>query len=238
MFDTNRKYEPLPVQDDDISVSSPSTRRSFRSWSLTACLVTLIAASIVISVHPAFLFSNEDEASSIYTDLSGEALKQCAALQPPPADPPAPINIWSSLTVHETTSVQAWLEAPERALNLTRTSISKLSDNVIFMIELYYPPKADALAYLESPETVSPPERYARVTIHHGSVPVIRDYLVGPLPIGGKTTTMEPLTEIYHREDIPFHAAGYATGSELSTMISTFAPLYEEAFWVRTWLLL
>ncbi|KAF9035083.1 amine oxidase catalytic domain-containing protein [Hymenopellis radicata] len=194
MFDTNQKYEPLPVHDEDINVSPLSTRRSFRSWSLTTWL------------------------------------KQCAAIQPPPADPPAPINIWSSLTVHETTSVQAWLEAPERELNLTRTSVSRLSDNVIFMIELYYPLKADALAYLESPETVSPPEKYARVTIHHGSVPVIKDYLVGPLPISSKTT-MEPLTEIYHRDDIPFHAAGYATGSELSTMISSFAPLYEEAFW-------
>ncbi|EEB97825.1 hypothetical protein MPER_02779, partial [Moniliophthora perniciosa FA553] len=137
-----------------------------------------------------------------------EPLKQCTSPLPPPAKPPSPHNLWASLTVPETSEIQAWLEAPERNLNLTRAVDAALSDNTIFHIEAYYPSKAEALAHLESPDSVSPPERFARVTIHHGSAvePIIKDYLVGPLPVGSKTT-MRELTEIYHR-DIPFNARG------------------------------
>lgn len=201
--------------------------------------MTIIIASVVVSTHPTYLkgVTSGDSYSSTSTlsesTISFNGLKQCASPLPPAVEPPAPVNIWASLTVPETTAIQSWLEAPERNLNLTRAMGSRLSDNVIFMIEVYYPPKADALAYLESPTTVPPPDRSARVSIHHGSVPVIRDYLVGPLPIGS-STTIKPLTEIYHRDDIPFHAAGYVTGSELPILISSFAGQYEEVFLVCT----
>lgn len=197
--------------------------------------MTIIIASVVVSVNPSLLngFLPGDPHSSLALSDSFNGLKQCASPLPPAVEPPAPVNIWASLTVPETTAIQSWLEAPERNLNLTRAEGSRLSDNVIFMIEVYYPPKADALAYLESPTTVPPPDKYARVSIHHGSVPVIKDYLVGPLPIGSDTA-IKPLTEIYHRDDIPFHAAGYVTGSELPTLVSSFADQYEEVFMVCT----
>jgi len=61
---------------------------------------------------------------------------------------------------------------------------------------------------LEDPSDDTIPERHARVTIHHGGVeyPVIRDYLVGPLPTNEKTR-LRPLEDIYHNE-IKFNARG------------------------------
>ncbi|EEB96477.1 hypothetical protein MPER_04384, partial [Moniliophthora perniciosa FA553] len=118
-----------------------------------------------------------------------------------------------------------WLEDPERNLNLTRASQSALSDNAIFNIEVYYPPKEDAIAHLSSPETINPPDRYARITIHHGaaSEPVVKDYLVGPLPIR-QQTTMRELTEIYHR-DVPYNARGFISfASELGPVLQQYTP--------------
>ncbi|KDR84410.1 hypothetical protein GALMADRAFT_220168 [Galerina marginata CBS 339.88] len=151
------------------------------------------------------------------------------------ASPPAPLNLWASLTVPESLEIAAWLEAPERDLNLTRVEDSVLSDNVIFLIEKYYPPKEDALAYLEDPEKSPLPETYARVTIHHGGrkEPVVKDYLVGPLPVRAHTT-MRPLVDIYHREDIPFNARGLAQMMEmpnfLKRAVTPILPAMEELF--------
>ncbi|ESK96748.1 copper amine oxidase [Moniliophthora roreri MCA 2997] len=153
------------------------------------------------------------------------ALEQCASSLPPAASPPSPFNLWSSLTISETSEIQAWLELPERNFNLTRAPEAALSDNTIFGIETYYPPKAQAIAHLSSPGTVPPPERYARVTIHHGAAlePTIADYLVGPLPIG-PSTTMRNLTEIYHR-DIPYNARGFiSTLTDLGGLFGKFTP--------------
>ncbi|KAF9477828.1 amine oxidase catalytic domain-containing protein [Pholiota conissans] len=150
-------------------------------------------------------------------------LERCASTrsQPLPSSPPAPINPWTSLTLEELSQIESWLEAPERGLNLTKTTSSRTSDNIIFLIEAYYPAKEAALAYLSTPVAELLPERYARVTIHHGGwkEPVVKDYLVGPLPIGS-ATKMRPLTEIYHRADIPFNARGLSTIGEMTLVLA------------------
>jgi primary-amine oxidase len=48
------------------------------------------------------------------------------------------------------------------------------------------------------------PPKFAHVVIHHGAIsePIIKDYLVGPLPLS-EDTTMRQLTETYHHPDIP-----------------------------------
>ncbi|KAF8887255.1 amine oxidase catalytic domain-containing protein [Gymnopilus junonius] len=116
----------------------------------------------------------------------------------------------------ETLEIEKWLEAPERQLNLTRAKNSIASDNVIFNIEKFYPRKEETIAYLENPRTSFRPNTQARVTLHHGGwkEPVVKDYIVGPLPIGTQTT-IRPLTEIYHRNDIPFNARGLSHIMEL-----------------------
>ncbi|KAF9266154.1 hypothetical protein L218DRAFT_98135 [Marasmius fiardii PR-910] len=139
---------------------------------------------------------------------------QCPTSEPPAANPPSPVNMWSSLTIAETSEIQAWLEDPKRDLNLHRPPEATLTDNVVFLIETYYPSKADALSHLDSPETVPPPERYARVVVHHGadSEPSIKNYLVGPLPVSERTR-IEELSDIYHR-DIPYTARVSIDGAE------------------------
>ncbi|KAK0499484.1 copper amine oxidase [Armillaria luteobubalina] len=200
----DRHYERL--KDPESDLIQPSKRR----WGLGLVSLVVIAVLSFISLHNTNLFRFFDESelpSSSYIGTSeSTTLEQCTSSLPPPVDPPAPVNVWASLTVAETTDIQRWLERPQMGLNLTRASVSTFSDNVIFMIELYYPPKSAALEYLASPDTVSPPVRFARVTIHHGVDP-----------------------DIYHREDIPFHAGGYATGSELSLVVSKIAPDFGDA---------
>jgi primary-amine oxidase len=167
------------------------------------------------------------DTESLNTSSKGR-LEQCASSQihPPRASPPAPVNLWASLTASETTQIEFWLEDPAHNLNLTRSKRSIASDNVIFLVEAYAPSKADALAFLDSPNASlsSPPkapERYARVTIHHGGweEPVVKDYLVGPLPVGIKTV-IKPLVDIYHRGDIPFNARGLLQYTDLATFLA------------------
>ncbi|KAI0689816.1 amine oxidase catalytic domain-containing protein [Cytidiella melzeri] len=158
-------------------------------------------------------------------------LEQCAASLPRPANPPAPVNLWASLTVPETVSIHKWLTHPSRGLNLTSADSASLRNNSIYHIEVYRPPKGDALTYLESPHAETLPSRFSRVSIHLGANPdaeggpVIKDYLVGPLPIGDETV-MKELTEIYHRDDIPFNARGFGATPffELPYLLGTFMP--------------
>ncbi|KIM38732.1 hypothetical protein M413DRAFT_447684 [Hebeloma cylindrosporum] len=155
-------------------------------------------------------------------------IEQCtfSQIHPRRASPPAPVNLWASLTIPETRQIESWLEAPARNLNLTRSRHSVASDNVIFLVEAYAPSKTDALAFLDSHNgsLASPlkvPEKFARVTIHHGGwkEPVVKDYLVGPLPVG-VNTVIKPLVDIYHREDIPFNARGLMQFSELPKFLA------------------
>jgi primary-amine oxidase len=138
-------------------------------------------------------------------------IQKCPSGLPRQASPPAPVNLWASLNLEDAVQIRQWLQAPERGLNLTRTDDGyAASDNTIYNLESYYPSKADALTYLESPSSVSVPNRYARVTIHHGArlEPIIKEYLVGPLPVSAQTE-MRELTNTRHRDGIPFNARGY-----------------------------
>lgn len=167
-----------------------------------------------------------------------EPLKQCAASIPLPATPPAPVNLWASLTVAETVQISEWLSEPTQNLNLTSGDRAALPDNFIFHIEAYRPSKVAALQYLSYPHENTLPTRYARVTIHHGARrdadggPVIKDYLVGPLPIG-KETAMRELTEIYHRDDIPFNARMFTIPTEMTPLLMKIMPPLAEATQVR-----
>src|ERR1700761_233008 len=123
--------------------------------------------------------------------------------EPPSAKPPASINPWASLTPVEISTIEAYLHSPSfyPPFNLTPSSSANLtiSDNCIFLIEAFYPPKSSVIPYLESPSNNTAPPRYARVVIHHGSdpEPFVKDYVLGPLPLDGRTK-IRRLTEIYH----------------------------------------
>ncbi|KAF4619282.1 hypothetical protein D9613_004722 [Agrocybe pediades] len=206
-------------------------------------------------------------ASNPFKGNSSTVLNQdhnrCPSSDPLYAKAPAPINPWAPLSVAETYAVEGWLFHPDRNLNLTHlvpssrdanSSTSKIASNVVYHIEAWYPPKKDVLAYLDAQAKARkstnatvllprPPARYARVTIHHGGweVPVIKDYLVGPLhsswsrvtvksdhSTGGKSRAlklgnnvrMTELKDIYHRDEIPFNAYGVTYMEELLDFVT------------------
>ncbi|KAG9317752.1 copper amine oxidase [Chiua virens] len=150
----------------------------------------------------------------------------------PPASPPAPTNPWASLSISEIVDIHDWLFFPERGLNLTLGQVAAASDNHLYIIEAYYPQKSAVLRYLASPATVGPPPRFARVVIHHGAarIPVVQNYLVGPLPIGPHTT-LSPLTDIYQVDPIPYNARSWDTRDwESPEIYSNIAAPLAEAF--------
>ncbi|KAF6751012.1 amine oxidase catalytic domain-containing protein [Ephemerocybe angulata] len=158
--------------------------------------------------------------------------RRCPSNLPPPASPPAKVNPWAQLTAAEIEDVQAWLSEPRQGLNLTEGWMAKASDNIVFLIEAYHPPKSTVLEYLGASavsRNTDAPERFARVTIDHGGfeVPVTRDYVVGPLPTSSKTK-LRRLTEIYHRPEIPFNARGISDLVALEEAIGkAIAPMSE-----------
>jgi primary-amine oxidase len=200
-------YELLKSGDEVQSLKSNRTTRRVAIGLVT--FLALITLS-VLRIHSPL--SADLGTQDTYATHDGDSVGACVPSAPPAARPPAPINPWASLTIDQTVRVQKWLEEPARGLNLTRQDISKISDNHIFMIEAYYPPKASVLNYFSSLSPSDIPRKFARVTIHHGSAPepVVKDYLVGPLPIGS-TTHMQPLTDIYHLDAIPHNARGFDT---------------------------
>ncbi|TFK55964.1 amine oxidase catalytic domain-containing protein [Heliocybe sulcata] len=229
-------YEPLKQTDSygDVRPVPQPKRRVSRTtgFALLAVLGTIALSALYVSpLHTDNAAAQSG--GSISGLLGGKTLGQCASSLPLVAQPPAPANVWAPLTVEEIASIQKWLDEPALGLNLTRGDQATLSDNHIFLIDAYQPPKAEALAYIENPSSTPRPTKYARVTIHHGTVPVIKDYLVGPLPISSKSNMTE-LTEVYHRDDIPYHARGAMVAAELTPLVQKImvplADVTEELF--------
>lgn len=109
-------------------------------------------------------------------------------------------NIFAGLTNWEAASVAQWLFAqPE--LNLTISDDAGEWDNSILLVELMQPNKSDALSYIDG--SGPPPARYAHVVIDHRASedPYYGDILVGPLPVQNGTTTWQPLTWPYTKQN-------------------------------------
>ncbi|KAL6298051.1 amine oxidase catalytic domain-containing protein [Sparassis latifolia] len=188
--------------------------------------VGFVVGTAALSLFYTFPFRQAHDTAEYSTWMLGEeSLKQCVSGLPPLATAPAPTNPWASLTVDETVAIYNWLFEPTRGLNLTSGDKATLADNMIYHIGAYRPAKEDALAYLANPDSRAAPDRYARVTIHHSAttVPVVKDWLVGPLPVGAKTA-MRQLTEIYHRDEIPHNARGFTRLWEMQPLLAKIMP--------------
>ncbi|OIW28159.1 membrane copper amine oxidase [Coniochaeta ligniaria NRRL 30616] len=109
-------------------------------------------------------------------------------------------NIWGQLTNDEAASVVAWLFAQED-LNLTVSDDAGAWDNTVLLVESMIPNKTDALGYIDGCK--APPKKYAHVVLdERASVdPTYADIIVGPLPIDNTTTTWEPLTYPYTKNN-------------------------------------
>lgn len=226
-------YEPLLELKGDASElegHTPRTPRTRRKALTLIALLGVVGFSAFYTLAPSKGANYAAQGSLGFDADSDDQLAKCPSGLPPAATPPTKVNPFASLTIADTVSVSEWLLAPERGLNLTRGDKNpQLADNLIYHVDAFRPVKKDAVAYLDNPDTVSPPERFARVTIHHGAAaePYVMDYLVGPLPVSEKTT-MRKLTEIYHRDSIPFNARGYTTMGELSPLLTMIMPPLSE----------
>lgn len=216
-------YAPLPDVDTDKPTdlsAPPPARKVFTPRQIAIEIALIIGAFFFFTSWPASRAPADGALPGLLgTNDTSSPLPDCPSGLPPPAYPPTATNPWAALTLDESVAVHRWLHAPERALNLTLTTNCSLSDNVLYHVEAFRPPKAAALAYLagEGPA----PERWARATVHHGAAetPVIRDYLVGPLPVGNGTK-LERLESIYHRPEIPFHARGFVSMNDMGTLLA------------------
>lgn len=190
-------------------------------------LVLIGAGLIAYTTSPRALHVLLHDSDAPPPPIPGPSVAQCPAGIPPKAVLPAPTNPWAPLSIAESVSVHDWLFEPARGLNLTRADLWTLQDNVLFGIETFYPPKADALAYLADPKHVGQPGRYARATVQRGGreAPDIFNYVVGPLPVTD-ATRMRELKEIYHRDVIPFNARAYISLLEIMPLLASYmAPL-------------
>ena len=237
-------YKPIPLDapKDGCRDKATFTISKRRVLLYVSILFNVLSVGFIMGrSHGLKLFSHgifgQEKQSHTPTAINDDSDKTsyCASSLPPRALPPVPVNLWAPLTIQETSAIYTWLEAPERNLNLTRSGDTIVNDNVVFGIETYYPPKSEALAYLENSAASPPPPRFARVTIHHGGVqvPAVVDYLVGPLPVGPRTS-IRLLKEIYHRDDIPFNARGFGDIEAYSLQLARMVAPISHAMEVST----
>ncbi len=223
-------------------VSRGSSHSLFSTHNLNPLRIFLVVPALLFGTVIGFLaisllqpkLGHLDDGNSPSQSHPTQPLQRCPAIFPRPAKAPAPVNLFASLTVPETVAIYEWVSSPSHNLNLTAGDKAYISDNYIYRIEAHRPPKKDAIAYLDHPDETSVPDRYSHVVIHHGAAsdPYVQDYLVGPIPISG-TTTMRKLTEIYHRDPIPYNARGFTTLNEIAPLLLRIMPSVAEATEVR-----
>lgn len=233
-------YELIKQKHDLPSAAATVNRKPRRAGLIKLSIVSTFTVALLglLYLYKANPYTITSPAPIRYTNK----LPECPAAHPPPAKPPALLNVWAPLSKSEVTAVRGYLDSHKASheLNLTRADDAAVSDNFVYGIEVYYPPKDAALAYLANPESAEAPERYARVTIHHGGweVPVVRDYLVGPLPGNGEYRNqgerrvdigMNQLTDIYHRPEIPFNARGFDRSKEINAFLARIMPPFSPA---------
>ncbi|KAM0786196.1 hypothetical protein ACM66B_007001 [Microbotryomycetes sp. NB124-2] len=96
-------------------------------------------------------------------------------------------NVWKPLSIDEAASVVALLH-DDPSFNLTATQQAGAWDNSINVVDVLYPNKDAALAYIDGdgPE----PERFAKVAMYFQAKaePFAQEFKVGPLPVTEDTT--------------------------------------------------
>ncbi|KAG9123312.1 hypothetical protein FRC07_015107 [Ceratobasidium sp. 392] len=195
----------------------------------TCALQALLAAQFVV------LWTVEQVASAATCPVDG-ALSTTAPKT----------NIWAPLSRSDTQKVQDWVYG-QKELNLTRMENATMSDNTLWLIESIMPNKTDALNYLDGEGKA--PARYARVILYSGGldIPLIQEYMVGPLPISSNTT-YTPYSYVYQNSTagvgasgaFPFNARYTASIEESKTFYpkppQSMGPNSFDGNWRRYWI--
>ncbi|KAJ7081806.1 amine oxidase catalytic domain-containing protein [Mycena belliarum] len=154
--------------------------------------------------------------NSSFTDGHDTTPGVCADTAPIPATAPR-ANVWKNIDVQEAAAIRKWLadyrDADGNEFNLTPGVLATDLDNSIVLIETFPPPKADVLEYLDNEGAA--PKRFAKIILMLGaaSPPMIRQYLLGPLPdtistlsLAAAPLELQPLKHIYTNPDVPYNA--------------------------------
>ncbi|KAF2634788.1 amine oxidase catalytic domain-containing protein [Massarina eburnea CBS 473.64] len=114
-----------------------------------------------------------------------------------PATTAPKTNVWAPISGDDNLAVWNLLHDPASSLNLTHPNDAILTDNYVFWIDALHTNKSAVLPYLDGNATAPP--KYARAIIFEGgkAVPDSQEYMIGPLPVGPKTT-VEKLNYIYN----------------------------------------
>ncbi|KAJ7067387.1 amine oxidase catalytic domain-containing protein [Mycena amicta] len=220
---------------DDIALvfAHPETRSRTRRLLVFGALAAAAGASLLFFAPQRGLSFLDVPRPELHYTLPGV----CADTSPLPGNAPRK-NVWKNLDVHEAVAIREWLDAYRdeagNGFDLVSGSTATDFDNAITLIENFPPVKADVLAYLDG--NGSAPQRFAKIVMNLGaaSPPVIKQYLLGPLPetissltLGTAKVTLKPLTHIYTRPEVPFTARLYANNESLTLkfMLDLMAPL-------------
>jgi primary-amine oxidase len=106
-------------------------------------------------------------------------------------------NVWAQITPEDNRAVWNLLHDPKTGLNLTAPGTAKHTDNYVFWIDSVPTNKTSVLPYLDGEAPA--PAKYARAVIFEGGLkePRSQEYMIGPLPVGPKTT-VQPLDYMYN----------------------------------------
>jgi primary-amine oxidase len=159
-----------------------------RFKSVSEWWITAIAVALVVIITFSFIFG---PARFVFFALQYDGtakLGSSSSSQQVPFVAPHP-NIWIDITERDVIDVLKYINTVPNNLNLTAAQNATLWDNFVHGIELVRPSKKDAQDFITRTNTV-PPERWARVAIHHGTSSEVYwdEYIVGPLPISPKTS--------------------------------------------------
>jgi primary-amine oxidase len=110
-------YAPLKTDDSVPNSNEPDDATVTRKESAPSTSTTMIAkrkfllglgllagTAALFAFYPTSTFNSHSSGNVLQTE-ENEQLAQCPSMLPLPASPPAPINVWASLTVEESVDV-------------------------------------------------------------------------------------------------------------------------------------
>ncbi|CAL1528470.1 unnamed protein product [Lymnaea stagnalis] len=162
---------------DEILKENQKLQKKIKRTCLLLSVISFVALALLGAVIGILVYDSHT--------VGTPALKECGILgaldkdNVDYLDEPVEPGPFHDLTSNEIRDVRRFLK---QMLNLGKPEAAKLSDPLIYMMDLAAPNKSDALAYLDF--GAAPPPRYATVTIFRGDMtpPVVEERLCGPLP--------------------------------------------------------
>ncbi|XP_034567683.1 membrane primary amine oxidase-like [Notolabrus celidotus] len=114
--------------------------------------------------------------------------------------------VFADLTREEYVQVQKYM-LQQKDLDISTNQITKPGGNLLFLIDLSLPKKADALAFLDG--RAAKPVREATVVVFYGTSGHIKEYVVGPLP---NPTKHRDVTVERYKTELPITARTVTIG--------------------------